>query len=204
MRFDDIYIDIAIQCCKVGDITAATALFEEMQNLQDFVPRVPPYNTMMQYFVVTSPNREKALQYYEDMKRRNVRPSDHTYKLLLDCYGATQPVNNEAMQNIFAQIEADRHISVQGVHWAAVINSYGCVQSNLEEAQKIFESISSHPSASTGLPDAVCYEAILNACLVNNKPELVEGYVERLRKQKVHSTAYVENDRIKVSPSVPF
>ena len=157
---------------------------------------------MMQYFVVTSPNREKALQYYQDMKRRKVQPSEHTYKLLLDCYGAIQPVDNEAMQSVFSQIERDRHIEVQGVHWAALINSYGCVQNNLEEAQQVFDSISVHPSSDNGLPDAVCYEALLNACLVNGKPELVESYVDRLRQQKVHSTAYVENDRIKVSHSL--
>jgi len=180
-------------CCKVGDIAAASYLFTEMQNLRDFVPRVPPYNTMMQYFVNTAPDRQKALSYFHDMIRRRVQPSEHTYKLLLDCYGTIEPVDNASLKDVFTRLQSDPKVKVQGVHWSALINSHGCIQNNLEEAQRIFESA----SAAQGLPDAVCYEAILNACLHNGEPGLVEAYADRMKAQKLHSTAYVESARIK-------
>lgn len=34
-----------LQCCKIGDVSAAAFLFEEMTSLVDFTPKVPPYNT---------------------------------------------------------------------------------------------------------------------------------------------------------------
>lgn len=37
------------QCCKIGDVSAASFLFEEMTSLIDFVPKVPPYNTSTLY-----------------------------------------------------------------------------------------------------------------------------------------------------------
>lgn len=174
-----------------------------MQALKDFVPRVPPYNTMMQYFVHTAPDRAKALSFFHDMIRHGVKPSAHTYKLLLDCYGAIEPVDNASLKDVFTRLQAERNVEVQGVHWASLINSHGCIQRNLEEAQRIFASIAD-TSRSGQLPDAVCYEAILNACLVNERPELVEDFVLQMRRQKLHSTAYVENARIKVIVSLLF
>lgn len=56
-----------------------------------FKPRVPPYNTMIQFFITTKPDREKALSYFDAMLQAGVHPTGHTYKLLLDAYGSLAP-----------------------------------------------------------------------------------------------------------------
>lgn len=68
-------------CARVGDIQNAERLFMEMEHARNFRPRVPPYNTMMQMYTTTKPNRERALHYYEKMRRDNVEPTAHTYKV---------------------------------------------------------------------------------------------------------------------------
>lgn len=156
---------------------------------------------MIQFFVSTKPDRERALYYYQRMLKAGVRPSAHTYKLLLDCYGALQPVDQKSMRDVFKALERDHFVEVEGTHWAALINSYGLTQNDLDKAIETFESIASHPknAKAARLPDAVTYEAILNSCLANNRPDLVEYFAKQMKDKAVHSTAYCENARIKVS-----
>lgn len=159
---------------------------------------------MIQFFVSTKPDRERALYYYQRMLKAGVKPSAHTYKLLLDCYGSLKPIDTQSMVDVFKMLEKDNFISIQGTHWAALINSYGLAQNDLEKAIETFESIAGHrKSQRAGLPDAVTYEALLNSCLANNRPDLVEFYSADMQKRSVHSTAYCENARIKVCPYVP-
>lgn len=68
-------------CARVGDIQSAETLFEEMIRSKSFKPRVPPYNTMMQLYTSTRPNRERGLYYYEQLLRANIHPTAHTYKV---------------------------------------------------------------------------------------------------------------------------
>lgn len=154
---------------------------------------------MIQFFVSTKPDRERALYYYQRMLKAGVKPSSHTYKLLLDCYGSLQPVDTRSMRDVFKMLEREKHVRLEGTHWAALINSYGLAQNDLDTAIETFESISKHAkSQRAGLPDAVTYEAILNSCLSNNRPDLVEYYAQDMRNRQIHSTAYCENARIKV------
>ena len=62
-----------------------------MTNSPGYKPRVPPYNTMMQFYITTKPDREKALKYFDAMLRAGVAPTAHTYKRLLDAYGTLEP-----------------------------------------------------------------------------------------------------------------
>ena len=68
-------------CARVGDVQSAEVLFAEMEAAKNFKPRVPPYNTMMQLYTTTKPNRERALFYYKKMKEVGVTPTAHTYKV---------------------------------------------------------------------------------------------------------------------------
>ena len=44
------------------------------------------------------------------------------------------------MEDVFKQLSADKQVQVQGVHWAAMINAWGCVKKDLE---KVMSSVSS-------------------------------------------------------------
>jgi pentatricopeptide repeat protein len=68
-------------CARVGDTVNAEALFQEMINSECGVPRIPPFNTMIQMYVHVKPNRDRALHYFDLLKQHNVLPTSYTYKV---------------------------------------------------------------------------------------------------------------------------
>lgn len=75
------YGAVIAACARVGDAVAAEQLFAEMTSQPNFKPRIPPYNTMMQLYTHTKPDREKVLFYLDKMTEAKVHPSAHTYKV---------------------------------------------------------------------------------------------------------------------------
>jgi pentatricopeptide repeat protein len=73
-------------CARVGDVQSAELLFSEMVQARNFKPRVPPYNTMMQMYTTTRPNRERALYFYQELQKAGVAPTAHTYKVSLPLF----------------------------------------------------------------------------------------------------------------------
>lgn len=76
------YGAVIAACARVGDTVAAEQLFAEMTSQPNFKPRIPPYNTMMQLYTHTKPDREKVLFYLDKMTEVKVQPSAHTYKVI--------------------------------------------------------------------------------------------------------------------------
>jgi len=190
------YGAVIAACCRVGDSASAETLFEEMTTQPNFRPRVPPYNTMMQFYVQTKPNRDRFLYYYNRMIYAGIKPTAHSYKLLLDCYGTIAPIDIKTMEKTFTQLVDDRSVTVQGSHWAALINAYGCVGKDIDKAIAVFDSIEVHPSTLTSgaqLPDAVAFEALINVFVTLRRTDLVPTYLERLQRSGVHMTAYIAN-----------
>ena len=74
------YGAVIAACCRVGDSPSAETLFDEMTTQRNFRPRVPPYNTMMQFYVQTKPNRARVLHYYNRMISTGIKPTAHSYK----------------------------------------------------------------------------------------------------------------------------
>lgn len=70
-------------CARVGDEAMATKLFNDMQRQQTYLPRVPPFNAMMQMYVTAKPDRERAMEYYHAMIQCRLQPTEHTYKVSL-------------------------------------------------------------------------------------------------------------------------
>jgi pentatricopeptide repeat protein len=194
------YGAVICACCRVGDEQSAARLFEEMVAMPNFKPKATPYNTMMQaYLTKATPERDRVLYYYTELLKAKVRPTAHTYKLLIDCYGTIEPVDNRAMQKVFDQLLADPTVTVQGTHWAALINAWGCVSKNLDKALEIFDSIAKHPStlrSRASLPDAIIFETLINVLVTLRRMDLVPGIVEQIHKS-IHPTAYICNSLIK-------
>ncbi|KAF8654879.1 hypothetical protein AX16_003340 [Volvariella volvacea WC 439] len=213
-------------CARVGDVQSAETLFEEMVQAKNFRPRVPPFNTMMQLYTTTKPDRERALFYYEQMLKAHVKPTAHTYKLLMDAYGSIEPVDVPAMEKVFETLQRDPSVEVQGTHYASLINAYGCVQKDFDKAVAIFNSIyrapgnetSSTPSSPateaslssfssspvtvasnphTPAPDAVVFEAIINVLVTHRRTDLLPEYINKMNASGVHMTAYIANFLIK-------
>ncbi|EKM82144.1 hypothetical protein AGABI1DRAFT_105474 [Agaricus bisporus var. burnettii JB137-S8] len=185
-------------CARVGDVQSAETLFEEMESRRNFRPRVPPYNTMMQLYTMTKPNRERVLHYFDKMYQAGVNPTAHTYKLLLDAYGSIEPVDIPSMEAIFEQLQGDRDVDVQGTHYASLINAYGCIQRDLEKALSIFNSV---PSSSTpnqhSVLDAVVFESLVNVFVSHRRTDLIPEYINKMIGLGIHMTAYIANFLIK-------
>ncbi|WRT65337.1 uncharacterized protein IL334_002280 [Kwoniella shivajii] len=175
-------------CCRVGDAQSAETLFEEMASQPNFRARVPPFNTMMQFYLQTQPNRSRVLHYYSALQRANVPPSAHTYKLLLDTYATLAPIDLESMERVFAEIQSNRNVQVQGTHWASLITAYGLHGGDLEKSKAIFESINERQ-----IKEAVIWEAMLNVLSQRGTLSELEAIKEKMLNSGVQPTAYVYN-----------
>ncbi|WVR04172.1 hypothetical protein IAU60_001172 [Kwoniella sp. DSM 27419] len=175
-------------CCRVGDAQSAETLFEEMASQPNFRARVPPFNTMMQFYLQTQPNRERVLYYYNALRLAQVPPSAHTYKLLLDTYATLAPIDLEAMENVFAEIQSNRSVPVQGAHWASLITAYGLHARDLAKAKEVFDRI---PGGATR--EAVVWEAMLNVLAQSGSVDELELTRHKMASSGVQPTAYVYN-----------
>ncbi|KAF9530974.1 hypothetical protein CPB83DRAFT_849956 [Crepidotus variabilis] len=182
-------------CARVGDVKSAEILFDEMTHSKNFKPRVPPYNTMMQLYTTTKPNRKSALHYYSEMRRAGVKPSSHTYKLLLDTHGSIEPIDIRAMEEVFSELQDNASVELTGAHFAALINAHGCAAKDFDKAIAIFETMEEVPRAPA--PDAVVFEAIINVLVAHKRVDLLPVYVEKMNQAGVHMTAYIANFLIK-------
>ncbi|KAF7308587.1 hypothetical protein HMN09_00707900 [Mycena chlorophos] len=182
-------------CARVGDVQSAENLFAEMTASQNYKARIPPFNTMIQVYTTTKPNRERALYYYELLLNARIAPSAHTYKLLLDVYGALEPVDIPSMMKIWAELLANPSVALQGTHFASLIHAYGVASKDLDKAVEIFDSIPTFPNAPAR--DAVVFEALINALVAHKRTDLVSHYTALMRSEGVHMTAYIANFLIK-------
>ncbi|KAK0560398.1 hypothetical protein OC844_003784 [Tilletia horrida] len=202
------YGAIVNACVRGGDAQRATKYFAEMEADPSFKARVPPYNTMIQFFTYAEPNREQALLYYHKMQAAGVSPSAHTYKLLLDIYGTVAPVQPTEMERIFAQLRKDSNVQVNGAHWASLIQCYGMELKNVSKAIEIFERADAEAGGSSGhssnsgptAADPIALEALMLVFFEAHQPHLMRRYVEAMRRRRpqgTRMTAYICNLLIK-------
>ncbi|KAJ6530432.1 hypothetical protein DFH09DRAFT_1184348 [Mycena vulgaris] len=182
-------------CARVGDVHAAENLFAEMMSQPNYRPRVPPFNTMMQLYTTTKPNRDRALFFYNELRRAQVPPTAYTYKLLMDAYGRIEPVDIATMEQIWEALLQDNSVELQGNHFASLIHAYGCVQKDLDKAVSVFNSI---PTFRRAPPrDALVFEAMINTLVAHRRTDLMPEYVAMMNSEGVHMTAYIANFLIK-------
>ncbi|KAF7336044.1 hypothetical protein MSAN_02318100 [Mycena sanguinolenta] len=182
-------------CARVGDVQSAENLFAEMVAAPNYRPRVPPFNTMMQLYTTTRPNRERALWFYNQLRAARIAPTAYTYKLLMDAYGRIEPVDIETMEKIWEALRADPSVDIQGNHFATLVNAYGCVQKDLDKAIAVFQSIPSFPGAPAR--DALVFEALVNTLVAHRRTDLMPEYIALMHSEGVHMTAYIANFLIK-------
>ncbi|ESK95606.1 pentatricopeptide repeat protein [Moniliophthora roreri MCA 2997] len=182
-------------CARVGDVVSAEVLFREMTCQWNFKPRVPPFNTMMQLYTTTKPDREKTLWYFNEMRRLGVAPTEHTYKLLMEAY-ALDPIDLPALLQTFEELQASPNLKVFSTHYATLINAFGCILKDLDRALETFTSI---PPQNL---DALAFEALVNVLVAHRRMDLVPSYITLMNERGVHMTAYICNGLIKGYSSV--
>lgn len=182
-------------CCRVGNEVLALKYFSEMEADQYFVPRIAPYNTMLQFYVQTKQDRGEALRFYEKMRAQLLTPSAHTYKLLIDAYATIEPVDLHSAENILKLIASDRQRPTSA-HYAALIHAYGCVKQDLEMAKSWFHRAIDSKFHSRVAPDEAMYQALIEAYVANHKVAECDTIFKHMESNNIKLTVYMANHLI--------
>ena len=178
--------------CRVSDEKFAEQLFDEMEAMPNYKARPAPYNSMMQFFLTTKRDKSKVLEYYQRMKARNIAPTAHTYKLLVDTHATLEPVDMSAAEEVLGMIRAAGQ-RPEPVHYASLIHARGCVLHDLEGARQIFDSV----ARDGAIPmNAGLYQALFEAMVANHCVADSETVLKDMRARRVEMTPYIANTLI--------
>ncbi|KAL4966864.1 uncharacterized protein BDV14DRAFT_188773 [Aspergillus stella-maris] len=186
------YGTIVNALCRVSDERFAEEMFEEMESMPNYKPRPAPYNSMIQYFLNTKRDRSKVLTYYERMLSRNIKPTMHTYKLLIDAHASLEPIDMEAAGKVLETVKASGQ-EPEAVHYASLIHAKGCVMRDMEAAHTVFKTAVSNPRVHV---QPCLYQALLESMVANHQVAQTESIVEDMAKRRVEMTAYIANTLI--------
>lgn len=186
------YGTIVNALCRVSDEKFAEELFEEMESMPNYKPRPAPYHSLMQFFLTTKRDRSKVLAYYERMRSKNIVPTTHTFKLLIDTYATLEPVNMEAAEAVLGQIRSSG-AQPDAVHFSSLIHAKGCVQHDMAGARALFDEV----MANKHIPAQAClYQALFEAMVANHQIADTEAIVMDMRRRGVAMTPYIANSLI--------
>lgn len=186
------YGTIVNALCRVSDERFAEEMFEEMESMPNYKPRPAPYNSMIQYFLNTKRDISKVLAYYERMQARNIQPTLHTYKLLIDAHASLEPVNMAAAEAVLESMKAAGQ-QPDAVHYASLVHAKGCVLHDLEGARKVFDDVLADRRVRL---QPCLYQALFESMVANHRVVDTEEVVQNMLARKVEMTAYIANTLI--------
>ncbi|KAJ5213236.1 hypothetical protein N7449_000405 [Penicillium cf. viridicatum] len=186
------YGTIVNALCRVSDERFAEEMFEEMESMPNYKPRPAPYNSMIQYFLNTKRDISKVLAYYQRMQARNIQPTLHTYKLLIDAHASLEPVNMAAAEAVLESMKAAGH-QPDAVHYASLVHARGCVLHDLAGARKVFDAVVSDRRVRL---QPCLYQALFESMVANHRVTDTEEVVQNMFARKVEMTAYIANTLI--------
>lgn len=186
------YGTIVNALCRVSDEKFAEELFDEMEAMPNYKARPAPYNSMMQFFLTTKRDKSKVLAYYERMKAKNIAPTAHTYKLLVDTHATLEPVDMNAAEAVLEVIRTNGQ-KPEPVHYASLIHARGCVMHDMDGARRIFDSVMKDPSVQA---NASLFQALFEAMVANHRVADTEPLLAQMRRKHVELTPYIANTLI--------
>jgi pentatricopeptide repeat protein len=186
------YGTIVNALCRVSDEKFAEELFEEMETMPNYKPRPAPYNSLMQFFLTTKRDKFKVLAYYERMKSRDIKPTMHTYKLLIDTHATLEPTDMAAAEAVLDTIRNSGQ-QPEAVHYASLIHAKGCVLRDMDGARQVFDSVLSKTNIR---PQASLYQALFEAMVANHRVADTEALFEDMSARRVEMTPYIANTLI--------
>ena len=180
------YGTVINSCCRVGLTDRAEALFRELEQLPlSHQNRIAPYNTLMQHFIQVHKDRAKAMFYWNKLSLMPIRPTAHSYRLLIESHGHLEPVDPAAAESVIGMMRANR-VPVESVHHAAMIHMYGIALKDLPSAVRYFNSLG-------GRHDDVSYQAMLEAHVQHGDIEGMKALLDRMSRSNVKPNAYITN-----------
>ncbi|KAL9579539.1 MAG: hypothetical protein Q9212_005052 [Teloschistes hypoglaucus] len=178
--------------CRVSDERHAEELFDEMESMSNYKPRPAPYNSLMQFFLTTKRDSTKVLEYYSRMLSRNIQPTMHTYKLLIDTYATLEPINMPAAEAVLNTIRASGQ-RPEAVHYASLVHAKGCALHDMAGARETFDAAMANPEVR---PQACLYQALFESMVANHRVEGTEELLEHMASRGVEMTPYIANTLI--------
>ncbi|MCJ1342036.1 hypothetical protein MMC31_000216 [Peltigera leucophlebia] len=186
------YGTIVNALCRVSDERFAEELFEEMETMSNYKPRPAPYNSLMQFYLTTKRDRGKVLSYYERMRSKNIRPTMHTYKLLIDTHATLDPINLAAAEGVLDTIRASGQ-TPEAIHYASLIHAKGCALHDMAGARQIFDKVLATKEIR---PQACLYQALFESMVANHCVKETEEVLEDMSARRVEMTPYIANTLI--------
>lgn len=178
--------------CRTSEESFAVEMFDEMEAAPNYRPRPAPYNSIIQYFLNTKRDRAKVLQYYGRMRSRDIKPTSHTYKLLIESYATLEPVNLTAAEAVLEDMKANG-IAPEAVHYGSLIHAKGCVLSDMTGAQAVFDSVLANPVMR---PTDNLYQNLLEAMVANHQVEQTDAVLADMHSRGISTTPYIANTLI--------
>ena len=178
--------------CRVSDDRFAEELFDEMESMPNYKPRPAPYNSLMQYFLTTKRDSQKVLSYYDRMQTKNIHPTMHTYKLLIDTYATLEPINLAAAEGVLDTIRASGQ-RPEAVHYASLIHAKGCALHDMAGARRIFNEVLAGGEIR---PQACLYQALFESIVANHCVSQTEEVLDSMSANRVEMTPYIANTLI--------
>ncbi|ANB14807.1 hypothetical protein AWJ20_2418 [Sugiyamaella lignohabitans] len=176
-------------CCRAGDGDFAMKLFNEMERSPLYIPKVAPFNIMLQYFVHAKQDRQSALKVYNQLRALGLKPSPHTYKLLIDMYSTIEPIDIASADKVLLTIKEDGS-EVTSQHFAALLFTRGVVKNDLAAAQEFYDVLVHERKIR---PDKVIFQALLESYVVNNKVRDTTKVLQEMIAYGVDLNAYMAN-----------
>lgn len=184
------YGTIINSCCRVGQTGKAEALFEEMEGLPIGQIRIAPYNTLMQHFIQCQKDRLKAFHYWTKLSQQSIKPTAHSYRLLIEALGHLEPADPEAATAVLATMRRSG-IDVEAVHHAAIINMYALTLKDSRRATEYYnELVHQYPDYKK---DEVLYQAIIEASVKSHDTTSMEFHLAEMKRNNVPVNAYITN-----------
>jgi pentatricopeptide repeat protein len=178
--------------CRVGDDQRAEELFDEMEEMENYRPRAAPYNSLMQYLISGKRDRAKVLGYYQRMLRRQINPTSHTYKLLIEAYATLEPTDMASAHGIIDTMRS-QSIKVESCHHSTLIHAKGCVLHDITGAIDYFTEVMSSGQVA---PDCAIYQALLESLVANHRVEETTRWVQDMKNRNIQMTPYIANTLI--------
>jgi len=163
-------------CSRVGDMVAATKIFQEMSETQ-CVPDVITYSTLIKGHCVND-DLDRALQLFSLMQKKGIRPDAIVFNSLLDgCAKRQMPVLCE-------QVISDMESAgvVPSNHSASIlIKLYG----RCKDLDAAFRVINEMPQKYGFKPNNAVYTCLMSACIANGRLDQAMELRVRMLKEGV-------------------
>ncbi|KAL1916678.1 uncharacterized protein VTP21DRAFT_5382 [Calcarisporiella thermophila] len=173
-------------CLRAGNEERAVSLFREMEESSEYQPRIGPYNNMMQFYTRQQPDRARCLHYFSEMKAAGIRPSQHTYKLLIEAFAVVEPQDLDAARQLLEDMRLSG-VKPAATHYATLIHAHAS-RGDVVGAERLFEEMRKRV-----VPDDTPYQALLEAYVEQGNISKIESLMNGMLRDGVQSTPYIKN-----------